>query len=63
MYGLRKIIQIDGVVSGKRTVIELDGHSIPKGTNSAGKHSMLKLLSFFEADNPLNLVCVQQCET
>lgn len=47
MYGLRRIIQIDGFIPGVRTVIEVDGHSIINGTNGAGKSSTLKLLSFF----------------
>ena len=52
MYGLRKIIQIDGFIPGKRTVVELDGHSIINGTNGAGKSSTLKLLSFFYGSDP-----------
>ena len=55
MYGLRKIIQIDGFISGKRTVVELDGHSILNGTNGAGKSSTLKLLSFFYGSDPSQL--------
>lgn len=55
MYGLRKIIQIDGFIAGKRTVIELDGHSILNGTNGAGKSSTLKLLSFFYGSDPSQL--------
>lgn len=55
MYGLRKIIQIDGFIPGKRTVVELDGHSIINGTNGAGKSSTLKLLSFFYGSDPSQL--------
>lgn len=55
MYGLRKIIQIDGFIAGKRTVIELDGHSVLNGTNGAGKSSTLKLLSFFYGSDPSQL--------
>ena len=55
MYGLRKIIQIDGFIPGKRTVVELDGHSIINGTNGAGKSSTLKLLSFFYGNDPSQL--------
>lgn len=55
MYGLRRIIQIDGFIPGIRTVIELDGHSIVNGTNGAGKSSTLKLLSFFYGGDPSQL--------
>lgn len=55
MYGLRKIIQIDGFIPGKRTVVELDDHSIINGTNGAGKSSTLKLLSFFYGSDPSQL--------
>ncbi len=52
MYGLRRIIQIDGFIPNVRTVVELDGHSIINGTNVAGKSSTLKLLSFFYGSDP-----------
>ena len=55
MYGLHRIIQIDGFIPGIRTVIELDGHSIINGTNGAGKSSTLKLLSFFYGGDPSQL--------
>lgn len=55
MYGLRRIIQIDGFIPGIRTVVELDGHSIINGTNGAGKSSTLKLLSFFYGSDPSQL--------
>ncbi len=55
MYGLRKIIQIDGFIPEKRTVVELDGHSIINGTNGAGKSSTLNLLSFFYGSDPSQL--------
>ena len=52
MYGLRRIIQIDGFVPGVRTVINVDGHSIITGTNGAGKTSTLKLIPFFYGIEP-----------
>lgn len=55
MYGLHRIIQIDGFIPGIRTVVEVDGHSIINGTNGAGKSSTLKLLSFFYGSDPSQL--------
>ncbi|MDX2503910.1 MAG: ATP-binding protein [Gammaproteobacteria bacterium] len=55
MYGLNRIIQIDGFIPGIRTVVEVDGHSIINGTNGAGKSSTLKLLSFFYGSDPSQL--------
>lgn len=55
MYGLRRIIQIDGFIPDIRTVVELDGHSIISGANGAGKSSTLKLLSFFYGSDPSQL--------
>lgn len=55
MYGLRRIIQIDGFIPNKRTMVELEGHSIINGTNGAGKSSTLKLLSFFYGGDPSQL--------
>ena len=55
MYGLHRIIQIDGFIPSIRTVVELDGHSIINGTNGAGKSATLKLLSFFYGNDPSQL--------
>lgn len=55
MYGLHRIIQIDGFVKGKRTVINVDKHAMLNGTNGAGKTATLKLLSFFYGGNPSQL--------
>jgi ABC-type molybdenum transport system ATPase subunit/photorepair protein PhrA len=55
MYGLRKIIQIDGFIKNLRTPIDVDGHSMVSGTNGAGKSSTLKLLSFFYGGPPSQL--------
>lgn len=55
MYGLRRIIQVDGFIPKIRTVVDLDGHSIINGTNGAGKSSTLKLLSFFYGSDPSQL--------
>lgn len=55
MFGLTRIIQIDGFIQGKRTVIELDDHSIVNGTNGAGKTSTLKLLAVFYGADPNTL--------
>ena len=55
VYGLHRIIQIDGFISAMRTVVEVEGHSIINGTNGAGKSSTLKLLSFFYGGDPSRL--------
>lgn len=55
LYGLRRIIQIDGFIAARQTVVELDGHSIINGTNGAGKSSTLKLLAFFYGSDPSQL--------
>ncbi len=50
--GLRRIIQINGFVKNKETVLNLDGHSFINGTNGAGKTSTLNLIPFFYGATP-----------
>lgn len=55
MYGLKRIIQIDGFIANKRTVVEVDGHSILDGTNGAGKSTTLRLIAFFYGSDPTQM--------